>query len=342
MPVPFANIPFAQANAPLFAQNAEPIQQQQEIMQEQAVEEEYDNDNDNVGSFHLFGRGGSSGQGGRGAASHRTLSIPPVTKAKVPVVYLTEGGAILRIPLRSIQHLQMQDSELQAQLITALAHRRTSKFPQPKVGSDTSISIITSDLHAHASTPHTITTSYVSESAPWTCSYRLEAPSADTVVVHGQQVMDIKRAMQPHDGDDDDDATASNSTTATASDGTGGTAQVGGQTAGEQDLVVLHVMARVQNTSDYDWNDVEISLVANELQLVEDPTKIDTSRPEKAQRAVERLQNMATKKGYSSSSAIFIKVCMSMGVLVNVCVFMNVCACVCVFACIHACLCMHV
>eukprot|EP00043_Microstomoeca_roanoka_P011208 m.105686 g.105686 ORF g.105686 m.105686 type:complete len:914 (-) comp15125_c0_seq1:364-3105(-) len=223
----------------------------------------------------------------------RTTVLYLLTTADGP---LSKKNTLLNIPLKSVVELTMTDAELQSQLMALLTNQRAKRFPEPASSSDTSILIVaTCDSEAVTDSKDVITASYVSTSEPWSCSFRLEAPSTDTVLVHGQQVMDLKQAMQV--GDSDATSSASQASSSTSMDA--------------NDLVVLHVMARVQNASDLDWDDVEVSLVANELQLVEDPTKIDAAPSgarskdvSSTKSPVARLQQAASSSG---SMQIFIK-----------------------------------
>ena len=360
-------IPFPSATTNTFAMPIMQQQQEEEEVQEQMqfAQNFADEDERQYQAAPTLGSGGgqfaslsptasASASAAAAAAAARRPAPAAVTKVRTQVLYLTANGAILRIPLRSVVTMRMQDPELEAQLTTVLSHKRFSRFPKPRATNDTTISIIADSATATAAAglaaasrvrKYTVTASYVSESSPWSCSYRLEAPSSDTVVVHGQHVMDIKDAMQTHEDDDDDgeggDENGEGGTREHAAASSSSKSVSKRQLRDPHEVVVLHVMARIQNTSDYDWRDVEISLVANDLQLVEDPTKAVKAAAGSSENKLERFFKLKQKKEYSGGFNLFVKVreAKKMGCM---CVCVYVCVCMCVWVCGCGCACVNV
>lgn len=213
---------------------------------------------------------------------HNTEQLqPPHTEVfKKPVIYLLEAGQVYRIPLSTIHSLKMLDTDLQQQLIIYLSRRREGRFPSPRAESSTLISIITSG--SNTTSEDRITASYVSMSMPWICSYRIEAPAADTLVVGKSEVDRVHSEAQT-------DANALSNTSSSAN-----------KHLENMDTVTLHMMAHVQNTGDQYWDNVKVCLVTNDLELADSNNK----KASKMKSSIEKLP--AEKSG--TYMQIFIKV----------------------------------
>eukprot|EP01147_Barroeca_monosierra_P007052 gene7052-7634_t len=212
---------------------------------------------------------------------HNTEQLqPPHTEVfKKPVIYLLEAGQVYRIPLSTIHSLKMLDTDLQQQLIIYLSRRREGRFPSPRAESSTLISIITSG--SNTTSEDRITASYVSMSMPWICSYRIEAPAADTLVVGKSEVDRVHSEAQT-------DANALSNTSSSAN-----------KHLENMDTVTLHMMAHVQNTGDQYWDNVKVCLVTNDLELADSNNK----KASKMKSSIEKLP--AEKSG--TYMQIFIK-----------------------------------
>lgn len=138
-------------------------------------------------------------------------------------VHLVDNdGTLINVLLDDIQSCQLLDDFLKAQLSLALAKSIDDRKGDEPSGSSKEV------LHiqpvSDSSSQRALQVTYVGRSKEWKCSYRLDIPDKDAVVV-------------PR-----------------------GTA--------DEESVQLQLFGEVSNVTDETWNDVKITLVANELEML--------------------------------------------------------------------------
>jgi ubiquitin len=196
-----------------------------------------------------------------------TDSAPVVKDAYTAVHILSETGCTRRIALSEVSGVELLDQALQEQLIKSLRSRVSPPPPAPKGKGPGATSIGFTSL---AGEPADINVSYLDHAQEWKCMYRMEIRS------------------DKEDGD-----------FAVINDSAGGSCI---QRGPGENTVNMQVIGNVTNTSDEDWTDVSLSLVANELEILKAVATSHTAAASSAGRPAA-----AGRNGLSSGGQLFIK-----------------------------------
>jgi len=153
------------------------------------------------------------------------------------VQLLVPGVGLKRISVSDIKGVSLKDPEMERQLeasLLSVVQSRTPKPPAPPRDPREAISIRAAAAPDASPSSGQCRVSYVDRCEEWRCLYRLDVPTEDfgAVLV---------------------DAASSSATGAEGGDGTG---------------VTLHTFGQVRNSTEDDWLDVELHLVANELTIL--------------------------------------------------------------------------
>ena len=202
-----------------------------------------------------------------------TANIPVVKEKQTAVHLISETtGAIERIPLGEVENVRLLDQHLQEQLIKDL-RRRVCPLPQPKQKPNKkgpgSTTIGFTSLSGEEAN---INVSYLDRATEWQCMYRMEIQSEN---IANKEDFTIVADMSRSGGAGDSNASG--------------------------DVVQMQVIGNVTNSSDEDWTDVNLSLVANELTIVEKVAMVASSSQKDTQ---------VKTKSYSSGGGgmqVFIK-----------------------------------
>lgn len=172
----------------------------------------------------------------------------------------------------------------QAHLTETLAQSTQQRFDVKAATGNTTIAIVAEDLTQGSreglAEDADMTVAYCDRAREWKCSYRLEIPDEDTVYLPRE----LAQAADP------------TTTTSTSSNGSTDS-QV------DDRYVSLQLMARVHNASTEHWQNIKLSLVANELELVNHQQKQASNLRVKTSTSSTGGANGSNSSGYS----LFIK-----------------------------------
>jgi len=149
-------------------------------------------------------------------------------------IHLLAGGAILKVGLADVTSVVLKDPEMQRQLEASLVAAIEAKTPRPPAPPRDLREVIAvraaADAAAAPPAQGACRVSYVDRCEEWRCMYRLDLPREDA------DALLIEHWVEPE-----------------AADGLG---------------IVLHTLGQVRNSTEDDWLDVELHLVANELMIL--------------------------------------------------------------------------
>jgi ubiquitin len=186
----------------------------------------------------------------------------PVVKEKYSAVHvISAAGSIERIPLEGVTNITLLDQVLQEQLLKQL---RSKVFPKPKAKvCKKGPGAITVGFSNPSGESADIKVSYLDRATEWECMYRMEIPN---------EVNDGFTVVRGSTSDDKDD----------------------------KDIVQMQVLGNVTNSSDEDWTDVKLNLVANELVIIKEvDAKADLKKNSK--------NSSTSSNSYGGGSTLFVK-----------------------------------
>jgi ubiquitin len=189
-----------------------------------------------------------------------TANNPVVKEIHFAVHLISDMGSIERIRLEEIQNVQLLDQHLQEQLIKSLRKR---VCPPPKVkpskkGKDAT----TIGFSTLTGTEANINVSYLDRSTEWLCMYRMEIEA---------DVRDGFTVVSQQQEEDSDHYTSDAASPVERK---------------PQQQVQMQVIGNVTNSSDEDWNEVTLSLVANELNILQTSSTAVSKTPKGAAKQV--------------------------------------------------------
>eukprot|EP00442_Polarella_glacialis_P018204 CAMPEP_0115079318 /NCGR_PEP_ID=MMETSP0227-20121206/18041_1 /TAXON_ID=89957 /ORGANISM="Polarella glacialis, Strain CCMP 1383" /LENGTH=844 /DNA_ID=CAMNT_0002466807 /DNA_START=84 /DNA_END=2618 /DNA_ORIENTATION=- len=230
-------------------------------------------------SISLGDSAGSPQQGRRGRllviekATKVVQGCQEATEEYFSAIHLFENGAISKIPFADISSVQLTDPTMQQELEKALMSSLADKIPKPPAPRRDSREVISIRASAAAgaqdgSTPGTCRVSYIDRCEEWKCMYRLDLPREE------QDVVLISSSLEHG-------AFLINSAEADSG-------------------VTLHTFGHVRNSTDDDWINVELHLVANELSIL-------AAGGEPARQELARIVKEARSSSGGGCMQIFIK-----------------------------------
>ena len=191
------------------------------------------------------------------------------------VQILTEDGSIEAVSISLITSTKLLDQTLQAELMKSLRHSVAQKMPKPRENpKETKILIrpCAGEQEAGVGEERQVHVSYLDEAEEWKGMYRLEMNDAasegksDMVIVNG-----------------------------------GGE----GTNAESMTTVTMKILASVRNTSDEDWDGIQLSLVANEVDILQHVSK-KLKAQAKAASIQQQVQSRQSQRG-GGGGQIFVK-----------------------------------
>ena len=195
-----------------------------------------------------------------------TAADPQLESQWSAVQLLCSTGQIRRVPLNSVVSAKLLDPELQQQLVASLQRRLASAMPKKKPPEGmTSIDIVVPS----PSTPGTVQVSHLDTAEEWKCLYRLE--------ISAEQQQHPQQEQQPEQQTPGSSETTAPPAAAASNDDDDGYIAVAvtdaaGTATASTETVELRVLGSVRNTGNEDWNNVQVSLVANEIDILEELT----------------------------------------------------------------------
>lgn len=160
------------------------------------------------------------------------------------IFLLDDGGKLHSYELQLILAVQMVDEPLRMKLRNALLSSLQKHEPAKQRDTRAVVDIVaqpSSTPTAGARHENGLRVSYIDRCEEWMCSYRLEIEKADDegMVVVDNHVSASSNGLGSSDAPEPDDRAQ------------------------------LHVLGRIKNTTDEDWDGVKLCLVANELTMLE-------------------------------------------------------------------------
>eukprot|EP00405_Crypthecodinium_cohnii_P015378 CAMPEP_0206458374 /NCGR_PEP_ID=MMETSP0324_2-20121206/23532_1 /ASSEMBLY_ACC=CAM_ASM_000836 /TAXON_ID=2866 /ORGANISM="Crypthecodinium cohnii, Strain Seligo" /LENGTH=848 /DNA_ID=CAMNT_0053929701 /DNA_START=48 /DNA_END=2594 /DNA_ORIENTATION=- len=199
-----------------------------------------------------------------------TEASPTLVDTYTGVQLLQKGKGLVHLPMESIQGVYVEDENLRKHLSASLEEIAQCRLPKPlSPPHDSREAIAIRARGVVGAGGQTCRVSHVDRCDEWRCTYRLDIPTED----FGAVLVD----------------SAAPSTA------------IGGETSPGGMSVMLHTFGQVKNSTEEDWIDVQLHLVANELMLAVS-TEAKAAAPELASIVRESRGN-----GGGGSQQIFIK-----------------------------------
>ena len=152
---------------------------------------------------------------------------------------LTYSGEMVSINVPTIKSVKLVDQTLQAELIKSLKHRITSKLkrkkPERKDVRRIAVQPVTSKMDDNENTNVDVKVSHLDQAEEWKAMYRLEIPSENLTASVSDDVVLVENKDSVEGGLQD---------------------------------AKLKFLGSIRNSSNEDWNNVSISLVANEIDIL--------------------------------------------------------------------------
>jgi ubiquitin len=196
-----------------------------------------------------------------------TQSAPVTVDNYFAVHLILESGQIERVELSSVRSVLLLDQHLQEKLIKSL-RSRVCPPPPPKKTKGPNSTLVEFCSETGEKAP--LNVSYLEKASEWKCVYRMEIKS--DLEEDGFSILHQGHPSPPL------------------------------ETNKKNEYVSLEILGSIQNSSDEDWSEVTLSLVANELEILKQATTSPGS-------AVIPSSTSAKKTASSSGSShqIFIK-----------------------------------
>ena len=177
-----------------------------------------------------------------------TESLPIVQDVFIAVHIVSDSGSIRRTELIQVKSVTILDQIIQEKIIKSLRKKITPLPPPQKSKGPDSTMIGFKSQSGEAGDIHI---SYLDKAAQWKCMYRMETQSV-------QEDSGFSIVNQA------------------------GKIQLDGRIASNgEDVVLMQVLGNVTNSSDEDWSEVTLSLVANELDILSDKKTVTVKKDTK-------------------------------------------------------------
>ena len=157
---------------------------------------------------------------------------------------LTDSGEMMTIDISSIKTIKLIDQTLQAELMKSLRYKIQSKLKKPKKKLKGVKSIAFQPAKATGDKPVAVKISHLDQAEEWKAMYRLEMPKNES--------------ESKSSNDDDDEVVVVENKTSTSTENENE----------EFEQVKLKFLGSIRNISNEDWENVSISLVANEIDIL--------------------------------------------------------------------------